>query len=511
MKNSVSSRRRSKRSRGRRRGFFAIVTILAVILAGVWIARGLHRNAPHTALANAAPVPTPHPAPPAAPWTPSQQAQVRTDLREAFAPAIDGIDSYSLVVIDAGGRVLYEAHSAHAVTPASVQKLVVADAALNLLGPSFRFHTIAAAQHPIDSNGTLEGNLWLVGSGDPSFRSDDLHEGVATLKRLGLKNVAGRVAVDPSAVRGPEINPHWSADDANEDFQTATSAISLDGDTAEFRVYGGAPGEAARVSIVPKSGVIHTSGSVTTSSSDNVIIAAMEAPNTFRYGGTIPAYTEEKFWLPVHDIPNYVGSVTDRMLRDAGIVTSGAPVIQPAPLDSIVLWDHRSAPLTVLEKHMLYESDNHYAEQLLRSVGGDAGAHADDRDGITAETQFLHSRSIPTPGMRLFDGSGLAEANRISAITLARILSDAELRDGGMELEPLLPQGGKDGTLKHYDFTTAMGRVRAKTGHLSDAASLAGYVDTRHHGRLAFAFMINGSPGDPDAAYVRAVDRLAGF
>ena len=75
----------------------------------------------------------------------------------------------------------------------------------------------------------------------------------------------------------------------------------------------------------------------------------------------------------------------------------------------------------------------------------------------------------------------------------------------------MLPQGGKDGTLKHYDFTSALGRVLAKTGHLSDAASLAGYVDTRHHGRLAFAFMINGSPGDPDAAYVSAVDRLAEF
>ncbi len=511
MKNSVSSRRRSKRSRGRKRGFFAVLTILAVIIGGIWIARGLHRNAPHTAIANAAPVPTPHPAPPAAPWSPSQQAQLRSQLREAFGPAIDGIDSYSLVVIDATGRVLYDARSSHAVTPASVQKLVVADAALNLLGPSFRFHTIAAAQRSIDSSGTLDGNLWIVGSGDPSLRSDDLREGVATLKRLGLKGLTGRVAVDPSAMRGPEINPHWSADDANEDFQTATSAISLDGDTAEFRVFGGAPGESARINIVPKSGVIHTSGSVTTSSSDNVIIAAMETPNTFRYGGTIPAYTEEKFWLPVHDIPDYVGSVVDRMLRDAAVTPSAPPTVESAPLDTIVLWDHRSAPLTVIEKHMLYVSDNHYAEQLLRSVGGDAGARADDTDGITAEMQFLHSRSIPTPGMRLFDGSGLAEANRIAAITLARILSDAELRDGGMELEPLLPQGGKDGTLKHYDFTTAIGRVRAKTGHLSDAASLAGYVDTRHHGRLAFAFMINGSPGDPDAAYVRAVDRLAGF
>ncbi|MBV8117003.1 MAG: D-alanyl-D-alanine carboxypeptidase, partial [Candidatus Eremiobacteraeota bacterium] len=62
-----------------------------------------------------------------------------------------------------------------------------------------------------------------------------------------------------------------------------------------------------------------------------------------------------------------------------------------------------------------------------------------------------------------------------------------------------------------YDFTTALGRVRAKSGHLSDVSALAGYANALRHGRLVFAFVINGSPGDPDAAIVRAVNRLATF
>jgi D-alanyl-D-alanine carboxypeptidase/D-alanyl-D-alanine-endopeptidase (penicillin-binding protein 4) len=313
-------------------------------------------------------------------------------------------------------------------------------------------------------------------------------------------------------LHGPEINPHWSADDANEDYQTATSGISLDGDTVEFRVYGMQPGVPARVAIVPASSAVHAGGAITSSSgADSVVIAAMEMPNTFELSGAIPADTEEKYWLPVHGIPHYVGAVVDQMLRDRGITTGGAPAVGAAPLDAIVLWGHRSARLPDLERHMLYESDNHYAEQLLRTVGGDVSDMADDGDGVAAEERFLRSRSIPVPGLHLVDGSGLARANRIAAITLARILSDAELRDQGAELYPLLPQGGRQGTLKDYDFTTALGRVRAKTGHLTGDASLAGYVNTEHHGRIAFAFMINGSPGDPDAAYVRAVDRLAAF
>jgi len=163
----------------------------------------------------------------------------------------------------------------------------------------------------------------------------------------------------------------------------------------------------------------------------------------------------------------------------------------------------------VLEAHMLYRSDNHYAEQLLRTLGGEAADAPDDDGGIIAETRFLRSRNIPLPGLHIVDGSGLARANRVAAMTLARILSDADLRGGASALYPFLPQGGKSGTLKEYDFTTAFGRVRAKTGHLSGVDSLAGYVTTIHRGRVSFAFMINGSPGEPDAAIVRAVDRLA--
>ena len=157
-----------------------------------------------------------------------------------------------------------------------------------------------------------------------------------------------------------------------------------------------------------------------------------------------------------------------------------------------------------LISHMLYVSDNHYAEQLLRTLGGEIESAPDDAGGVSAETAFLRERGIPTGGFRAVDGSGLAEVDRVSAMTLARVLTDEKLY-------LLLPQGGRDGTLKHYDFTTALGRVRAKTGHLNNAASLAGYVNTAHHGRIVFAFMINNSPGDPDAAYVRAVNSLAEF
>lgn len=364
-------------------------------------------------------------------------------------------------MLDASGESLYDDRATHAVVPASTAKLVIAASALDALGGRFRFHTILAAPQAIAADGTIDGNLWLAGSGDPSLRSDDVRGGVAMLARGGLRRISGSAAVDPTAMHGPELNPHWDPDDAGQDYAAPTNALSIDGDTVE--------------------------------SQKNV-------------GGV-----EQHFWTPVSDVPHYASAMLARMLAQRGIATAGPPVVAASPLDSVVLWEHRSAPLRELEAHMLYFSDNHYAEQLLRTLGGEVGDVADDAGGLAAERRFLSERGIPDPGLRLDDGSGLSPDDRIAAITLARILIDAQLRGGDASLYVLLPQGGKQGTLQDYDFTTALGRVRAKSGHITGVSALAGYVNTLHHGRVVFAFMVNGSPGDPDAAIVRAVNRLAEF
>jgi D-alanyl-D-alanine carboxypeptidase/D-alanyl-D-alanine-endopeptidase (penicillin-binding protein 4) len=273
---------------------------------------------------------------------------------------------------------------------------------------------------------------------------------------LGLHRIAGSVIVDDTALSGPALNPHWTTDDNGQDYAAPTSAISLDGDTIESH-----------------------------QAIDGV---------------------EQRVWIPMQDVPRYVGQRVNDMLGRSGVPAARPPAVGAAPLESVVLWNHRSAPLEALESHMLYVSDNHYAEQLLRTVGEESTGAANDAGGIAAEAQFLARRGIPAPALRLYDGSGLSPQNRVAAITLARLLYDEE-----PSLYMLLPRGGREGTLEDYPFTTALGRVRAKSGHLSDVSALAGYVTTTGHGRVAFAFLVDGSPGDPDTAIVRAVDRLATF
>jgi D-alanyl-D-alanine carboxypeptidase/D-alanyl-D-alanine-endopeptidase (penicillin-binding protein 4) len=511
VKSSGSYKRRSRRSRGIKRRVILGAILIVAIVAGAWgVLRLRFGLASAKAVAVASPLPTLAPPAPTAPWTPSQRARLQTALRDAFGAPLAGADRYSLAVLDAAGAPVFLDRADRAVTPASTQKLLIAATALHDLGAGFRFHTIFAAT-ALPAGGTLPGDLWMAGSGDPSLRSSDLRAGVARLLSVGINRIEGGVSIDTGALLGAEINPNWDPEDAGEDFQAPVSAVSIDGDTLEFDVRGVRAGEPASVSLVPDSDAVSVSGEIeTTSDDDSVTIAPGAIANTFTIHGTIPEGTIEKFWLPVHGMPAYAGAVLDRLLRDAGIATGGPAAISAAPFYSIALWDHASQPLRPLERHMLFHSDNHYAEQLLRTVGGEAEGLPADAGGIAAVRSFLAANGIPAPGLHLLDGSGLAAGNRVSALTLAGVLSAAERSPGGESLYPLLP-GGRQGTLKYYGFTTALGRVRAKSGHIGGVSALAGYVDTMHHGRVVFAFAINGAPGDPDAAIVRAVDRLATF
>ncbi len=441
----------------------------------------------------------PRPAAPA--WGEPAKRDLRAAVAQALAPAMTLSYDWSCAVVAQDGTLLYSDRSAHAVVPASTQKLIVGAAVLATFDSAFRFHTrFASAQAPRD--GVIAGDFWLAGSGDPSLRSDDLRRGVEKIRAAGIREIEGGVGVDASALAGPELNPFWNPGDANEDFMAATSGVSVDEDTVEFRVAGTTAGLPASVRVKPASSAVRYFGSIATGYADDVIIAAVGTPGVFRLTGTIPPGKRHIFYLPVHDIPHYAGVVLSGFLRGAGIGLARGPHTGKLPREAHVLWDHPSPALTQLVHHMMIFSDNHFAEQFLRVLGETRG-RADDAHGVAAERGFLKNEGIPAPGLQLVDGSGLAGANRIAAITLVRVLARNDA------LYPVLARGGLDGTLKRYHFSQASGRVRAKSGHLASVSALAGYVNTRHHGRVAFAFLFNGVRDAADPAVVAAVNRLA--
>jgi serine-type D-Ala-D-Ala carboxypeptidase/endopeptidase (penicillin-binding protein 4) len=466
-------------------------------------------------------IPSPEPT-----WTAAQRDALQRTMSTIFTGDITE-SSTGLAVVAGDGSTLFARRATVPVAPASTLKLVIAASALELLGPKYRFETKfvtdAPDQEPL---GTIKGNVWLVGGGDPWLTSDDLERGVGALYRSGVRQIDGSLEVDGSAFSGPEQNPRWDPDDLTYDYAAGTSAISLDGDTVEFDVTPDSGGGDASVHVVPENDSITFSGSIRTAASDydtDVSIerepsisgsGARETGNQYVLDGAIAQGEMQKYWKPVLGLPGYVGAVASTMLGSRGISLAGGYGSSAAPTDATVLWDHKSPPLDSIVHEMLVNSNNHTAETLLRMIGEREGRPGTDGAGIAVEKGELSRLGVPRDRMNVYDGSGLAPSDRIMPLSLAELLSaEARGRNGNLYIRSL-PLVGIEGTVKSHDLHAALGRTRAKSGHIEDVNGLAGTIATVHHGRIAFAFVVNDPRANADIVYQeedRALDALAEY
>jgi len=408
------------------------------------------------------------------------------------------------------------------VAPASTLKLVVAAAALDALGPKHRFLTRFVAAAPPDADGTVHGDLWLVGGGDPSLASDDLRRGVGALVRAGVKRIDGTLLIDDTAFSGPEQNPRWDPDDLGYDYAAGTSAISLDDDTVEFDVTPDPAGGAARVRVVPDNEAIAFSGSIASGGGDTelTIDRKPDAPSSsesraeYVLDGHIAQGETQRYFKPVVGVPAYVGGAVAAMLAERGIGLAGGYGTGAAPAGAYVLWSHPSAPLDDLVREMLVDSNNHTAEQLLRVLGEGDGRPGSDASGIAFEKRELARLAVARERLQVYDGSGLAPSDRIMPETLAQLIARVSQGPYGDTFVRSLPRVGLEGTVKHHDLRDALGRTRAKSGHIEGVNGLAGTIVTRRHGRIAFAFIVNDPRANADIVYQsedRALDALSDF
>src|SRR5450631_2598185 len=198
---------------------------------------GCSGDAPQSAgTANAAPMPHPT-ALVAAPKAPSWSAASLREMQSRLAAALDDptLRTSGIAIVDANARPLFVRRERRPYTPASTFKILAAVSALETFGPKYRFVTdLRALDSPTD--GVVSGDLWLVGSGDPTLTSDDLRAAAGAAYRSGLRRVDGALVADASAFGGPEVNPAWEPDDLQYEYAAGTSALSVDQGTVEFHL-----------------------------------------------------------------------------------------------------------------------------------------------------------------------------------------------------------------------------------------------------------------------------------
>lgn len=442
----------------------------------------------------------------------------RVPALEALARAIASSRSLEgasvgIAVLDVdSGRLLAAVNEHLALNPASNAKLYTAGAALAMLHGEHRYETTLTGKLEGDA---VSGSLAIRGYGDPSLTTADLGSLVQELKGLGVRRVDGDVVVDQRFF-DEQTTPPAFEQQPNEwsGFRAPVSAVALDENCITLTVRPSSPGATAHVEFDPP-GFVDFEGTVQTAEdggADTVELALsgngsrMTAKVSGQVGGDarLVRYTRR-----AEDPRLLSGYALKALLERANLKVSGEVKLGAA--HPHVLARHLSEPLSSLLYALGKQSDNFYAEMIFRGLAGESkGRPARSGDAAEVVTKWLEHIGAAEPGVVIKNGSGLFDANRVTAWSTVELLRWA-WRDPSMQPEfaAQLAVGGVDGTLhKRFRGDLVKRRVRAKTGTLDDVIALSGYL-LREGGKgpIAFSVLFNHAGGKQDAAR-HAADRL---
>jgi D-alanyl-D-alanine carboxypeptidase/D-alanyl-D-alanine-endopeptidase (penicillin-binding protein 4) len=399
------------------------------------------------------------------------------------------------------GRVVAEASAHQPLNPASNQKLLTMVTALEKLGPEYRFTTGLHGRPTGD--GTL-AELILRSDGDPELTLAELEQLVRGLRAQGVAQIAGNVWIDQSAFDSAWDPPAYEQRPADwAPYRAPVSAVALEGNSVMLHVLAGAKPGPARTWFTPE-GLVSARGEIKTVEAPGKQdiqfgLRANGADLEANLGGTVLAGRPELTFLKRIAAPELAaGRALLRLLADHGIRVDGSLVSGGADIDAERV-NIRSRQLSQLLFALGKHSDNFVAEMLLKAIGR-VGSSASGSSGAGAAriTELLQRLGALEPGTQIRNGSGLFDANRVSAFSLARVLASA-LGDPrvGPDLVGALAIGGVDGTLRQrFSALKAERSLRAKTGTLAEVTALSGYLlRPQSPAPLAFAVLVNGASG----------------
>lgn len=467
--------------------------------------------------------------PPCAPCTPSERIQ--RELAAAFsAPELSHAVWSVLVQSLDTGEVLYRLNPDTLVVPASNQKIVSMSTAAAELGWDYRYSTRLETAAPVE-NGVLRGDLFVVGTGDPTLnarhgdRNAAFDEFAESLRAAGIARVEGRLVGDDNAFDDERYGHGWQWDDFAYGYAAAVGALQYNENTVEVRVTAGeVEGSDATATQQPAASDLTIVNRVKTApagAETRIDIWRFPGRTELELSGTIAAGAKPWTTSAAVDNPTlfYARALRDALLA-GGIEVSG-PAVDIDELaggtggDRRVLATHVSPPLSEIGKVLMKISQNLYAETVQKTLSlrpGPASTAASRR----IQERILAGWGVAPGQYAIADGSGLSRVNFVSASMILKILR-AMARDprSAEAFEATLPIAGRDGTLSgRMKATRAEGNARAKTGTLQRVRSLSGYVRTADDERLAFSIVANNfiaPTAAVDAVVDHVVERLANF
>ena len=421
----------------------------------------------------------------------------------ALAAASPGNAKVGIAVIDvASHAVVFQKNPDAPMNPASNTKIVTAACALKRLGPEFRYLT---SLHGNRDGAVIRGPIYLKGHADPTLSMEALWEMARPLKAAGIRRVEGGVVVDDSYF--DEHNLPYAYDQQKDEdaaFRAPVGAVSLNDNTLSITIQPAPQGMApASLFLDPPGYAVLVNDTVTVAKGANSpkISATPYGNRTkIRVWGQVPLGARPVTYYRRVDNPSLLaGFGLKSVLADLGISVGGDVQTGTLPPGAPILAEHRSLPLASILFEAGKLSNNFVAETVLKTIGAESKSGPGTWEAaLSAAGEVLAIFGLPKESYTYRNGSGLFDANRFSALQLAKITAAAYL-DSTIRPEFLsqLAIGGADGTIESRFADPAARRyVRAKTGTLDDVSALTGIVfDASGSRPIAFSIIVNEAPG----------------
>ncbi len=414
------------------------------------------------------------------------------------------------------GEIIYKHNENKLFMPASNLKLFTSAAGLVKLGPEYVYKTCLYSDSKIEKNGVINGNLILAGSGDPTisgrFRDGNVtaafEEWAEKLKDMGVKKISGSIIGDDDLFDDVNLGFSWSWDDLPYWYAASISALSFNDNCIDFYVYPGKEiGSPARIEWKPETKYFTLKNTVRTTkvgNVKNVLFWRDQGTNDISVEGNIPVnssrYVES---ISVSNPTLYTSTVLTEVFNKAGIKVEGAPEdIDNLPdtikekigrkTDLILMAEHISPNIAEVIKVINKNSQNFYAEQVLKTVGREYGEKGSFEEGINVVKSMLSGIGINTNEFFMRDGSGLSHQNLIKPSNMAALLKYMHNHRYSKYFYDSLPVAGVDGSLRRrMKNTNAENNVRAKTGYIGHVRSLSGYVTSKDNEKFLFTLIVN--------------------
>jgi len=421
------------------------------------------------------------------------------------------LNAVGIVVQDvAKSQPLFVQQPDRPYNPASVMKLVTTFAALELLGPDYRWKTDAYLGGPLDG-GVLHGDLILKGRGDPKITVEQWQAFMATLRANGLSAVDGDLVLDRSHFAPVAHNPALFDGEPQKPYNVGPDALLVNFKAVKFGFAPNATADAVDLKIEPALARIGVGPPPRLGAGDcgdwRAAVGATFADHGTRAeaafaGRYSAACGEREWWVSLLDHPSFVHGMFDTYFRAAGGRFAGGWKNGVAPAAARPFATLESPPLWDIVRDVNKLSNNVMAQQVFLTLAT-ATAPPPATTARAKETvqQWLARRKLAMPGLVLENGSGLSRRERISAGSLARLLLAADASAVRDEFASSLAVAAMDGTLqRRFQNGSVAGQALLKTGTLEGVRALAGYVIDAEGRRFVVVAIVNHANAEKSQA-----------